>query len=49
MVNLYKYNICKTDGYNDREKTNSSTVRRIINKLKNDISALAIHNCVETI
>jgi DNA polymerase III delta prime subunit len=48
-VNLYKYNICQADGYIDREKNNASSVRRIINKLKNEVSVLNIHNCVETL
>lgn len=48
-VNLYKYNIYQANDYIDREKNNASSVRRIINKLKNDISVSNIHNCVETL
>lgn len=48
-TNLYKYNISQTNSYIDREKDNSASVKRIINKLKNDISLLSIHNCVETL
>lgn len=48
-VNLYKYNICQADGYIDREKNHAFSVRRIINKLKNEVSVLNIHDCVETL
>jgi len=48
-VNLYKYNIRQTTNHAERENNNSTAVKRILNKLKDDMSMISIQCCVESL
>jgi DNA polymerase III delta prime subunit len=48
-VNLYKYKIQNSDMYNERVKSKSSAVKRIINKLKDNIDVKTLGECSETL
>ena len=43
--NLHKYRVSKTEGFLERKKQKTSSVKRIINKLHGNISILSIHEC----
>jgi DNA polymerase III delta prime subunit len=48
-VNIYRFKIEEADGYNDRKAVKVSAVKRIINKLHNNVTLESICECTDTL
>lgn len=48
-VNIYRFNIEDSNGYNDRQNARTSAVKRIINKLHENVSVETISECANTL
>ena len=48
-VNIYRFKIEQSDGYSDRKNVRTSAVKRIINKLHENVSVESICECANTL